>query len=210
MKRLKYILIDLRWVAVDSVAALSRCLSMSHVTHVTINHISRDTPCNLYGYNIHHQILRRCGFWNSQVSWICIKIHGVSINLICGLMSEINWRIVFKKNSMWPGETRWQTRSGSTLIQVIASAWLHEAINRTNVELPLIKPCGIRLRVSSSEDMKIPISKTRLKITFSKLHPDLQGANGLEISSLAISLFAFYNYSDGSNIFPLWNQQALN
>ena len=51
-------------------------------------------------------------------------------------------------------------------------AWRHQAINWTKIDLS-VKFCGIHLRAFSLGDLKIPISKTRLKIAFLKSHPDL-------------------------------------
>ena len=46
-------------------------------------------------------------------------------------------------------------------------AWQHQAITWTDVDLSSsIRSCGIHLWALSSEDLKIPISKTRLKIAF--------------------------------------------
>ena len=44
--------------------------------------------------------------------------------------------------------------------------WWHQAITWTNVGWSSVRSCGIHRRALSWEDLKIPISKTRLKITF--------------------------------------------
>ena len=43
-----------------------------------------------------------------------------------------------------------------------------------------MKSLGIHLSVSSLDDVKIPIIKTRLKIAVLKWHPGLPGANELK------------------------------
>ena len=54
-------------------------------------------------------------------------------------------------------------------------AWRHQAITRTNVDLSSVRFCGIHRKTLSWEDLKIPISKTTLKITILELHSDLSG-----------------------------------
>ena len=58
-------------------------------------------------------------------------------------------------------------------------AWRHQAITWTNVDLQSVRSCGIHRRALSCEDLKIPISKTRLKITLLESHSDIPGANEL-------------------------------
>ena len=43
-------------------------------------------------------------------------------------------------------------------------AWWHQAITWTNVDSSSVRTCDIRLRALSSEDLQIPISKTKFNI----------------------------------------------
>ena len=65
--------------------------------------------------------------------------------------------------------------SGNRLV-----AWRHQAFTWTNVDLSSVTSCGIHRRALSSVDLKIPISKTRLKHTFLELHQDLPGGSELK------------------------------
>ena len=78
-------------------------------------------------------------------------------------------------NSLWPSDAIWWQRFGSTLALIMA--WRHQAITWTTIDLSSVRSWGIHSRALSCEDLKIPISKTRLKITFLELHSDLPGAN---------------------------------
>ena len=60
-------------------------------------------------------------------------------------------------------------------------AWRHQAITWTNVDLSSFKCWGIHRRALSWEDLKIPISKTRLKIPFLESQLDVPEANDLKI-----------------------------
>ena len=52
--------------------------------------------------------------------------------------------------------------------------WRHQAITWSYVDLPPVRPQGIRLRASSEEDLKTPISK-KIENAFLKSHPDFPG-----------------------------------
>ena len=60
----------------------------------------------------------------------------------------------------------------------------HWFITWTNVDFTSAWSCGIHLRALAWENLKIPISKTRLKIAFLKLHSDLRGTNELTLWGL--------------------------
>ena len=62
--------------------------------------------------------------------------------------------------------------------------WRHHTITRTNVDLSSIWTLSNHLRISSLEDLKIPISKARLKIKFLKSHQDLPGPANKLMESL--------------------------
>ena len=86
----------------------------------------------------------------------------------------------FHINSLRPSDAIWQHRSGSGNIgsgNGLLPVW-HQAITWTNVDSTSVKSCGTQLMALSLEDLKIPISKTRVKTTFLKLHPDFPGPMG--------------------------------
>ena len=49
--------------------------------------------------------------------------------------------------------------------------WQHQTITWTNIDLSLVMSCGINLRTLSWQNLKIPFSKSKLKIVLLKLHP---------------------------------------
>ena len=69
-------------------------------------------------------------------------------------------------------------------------AWQHQAITWTNVDSSSVRSLSIHLRALSLDDVKIPINKTRLKITFLKSHSDLPGANELTIQDKWFLVFS--------------------
>ena len=83
-------------------------------------------------------------------------------------------------NSLWLNDAIQQQRSGSTLAQVMA--WCRHQC-WTNVDLSSVRSCTIHLRFLSKEALKVPISKTSLKIEFLKLHPNPPGINELNVLS---------------------------
>ena len=70
-------------------------------------------------------------------------------------------------------------------------AWWHQAkaITWTNVDLSSVRSCGIHRRALSLENLKIPVSKTRLKIAFLESHSDLP-----EASELILSVEKWFDY----------------
>ena len=64
----------------------------------------------------------------------------------------------------------------------------------TNVDLSSMRSFGIHRRALSWEDLKIPISKTRLKITFLGSHSDLPGANKLNKTFWPLSCWIYLNH----------------
>ena len=72
---------------------------------------------------------------------------------------------LFHLNWLWPGDTIWRQRSGSTLAQVMAWAWGQQAITWTNVDLSSVKSWGIHLRDILRETLKVSILDVSLKIT---------------------------------------------
>ena len=73
-------------------------------------------------------------------------------------------------NSLGPSDVIWRWRSGSTMVLIMACCLTHQAITWTNVDFSSGRSFGNHLRALSQEDLKIPISKARLKITFLKSH----------------------------------------
>ena len=67
-------------------------------------------------------------------------------------------------------------------------AWRHQAITWTNADLSSVRSCGIHRRALSWEDLYIPISKTRLKVTFLESHSDLPGASELNYQVYILTL----------------------
>ena len=90
-------------------------------------------------------------------------------------------------NSLWPNDTIWRQRSGSTLAQVMACC-LTAPSNHLNQCRHIIK------------DLKIPINKTRLKIEFLKSHPHyndvIMDAIPSQITSLTIVYSMVYSGAD--------------
>ena len=83
----------------------------------------------------------------------------------------------FKKKSWKYGESLWKQHSlthcglatpqgDKELCQHWLVAWWHQAITWTDVNLSSVRSCGIHRSASSWDDLKIPIRKARLKITF--------------------------------------------
>ena len=81
-------------------------------------------------------------------------------------------------DTLWPSDVIWRYRTGSTLAQVMACCLTAPSHYLNQCWLSSVKFCGIQLMALSLEDLKIliVISKTRVKITRLKLHPDLPGA----------------------------------
>ena len=83
-------------------------------------------------------------------------------------------------NSLWPSDAVWWQRSGPTLAQVMAccltalSHYPHQSSARS---------CGIHLRATSQEMLKISSLDMILKIIYSKSHLDLTRANELYYTS---------------------------
>ena len=76
---------------------------------------------------------------------------------------------------LWPSDTIWQQRSGSTLAQVMA--WRHQAITWTNVDWSSVKSSDIHIRAISQEMPQPSITKICLNFTCLKFHSNFQGAN---------------------------------
>ena len=99
-----------------------------------------------------------------------------SILTHCGHKATRNWVNVGSGNGLVP------SCSGNGLLPDGT-----KLITWTNVDLSSVRSCGIHRRALSWEDLKIPVSKTRVKITFLESHSDLPGANELStVSYLSI------------------------
>ena len=106
-------------------------------------------------------------------------------------------------------------------VNIGSGNWL-QAITWTNVDWSSVRSRGIHRRALSWEDLMIPISKTRLKITFLESHSDLPGANELThwglvmhncywIGSSLVQILACHDYDDllstgrpGTNFSEIW------
>ena len=81
--------------------------------------------------------------------------------------------------SLWPSDAIWWQWTGSTLTQVMACCLTAPSHSWTNVDFSSVRFCGIHLRVLSWVDLKIPISKTRLKFELLKSYSNSVGTNAL-------------------------------
>ena len=79
-------------------------------------------------------------------------------------------------NSLWPGDTIWRHRSGSTLAQEWLGASWFQVITWANVDLSLVRLCGIRLRAISWVPMLL-FWNVSLKSMLLKSLPHLPRAN---------------------------------
>ena len=92
-----------------------------------------------------------------------------------------NLKYIFEKftqlfNSMWPSDTIWRHKSGSTV------AWQHQAITWTNVDLSWVRSSGLHLRAILQETPQPSVTKISLKITYLKFCSNLPGANELKVN----------------------------
>ena len=79
---------------------------------------------------------------------------------------------LFCLNSLWPNDTIWWQRSGSTLAQVKVITW-------TKVDLPSVRSIGIHLSTILQDILQPSITKISWKITFLKFLWNLPGVNEL-------------------------------
>ena len=87
-------------------------------------------------------------------------------------------------------------------------AWRHQAITWTNVDLSSVRSCGILRRSLSWEDVKIPISKIRFKITFLESHSDLPRTN--ELSAIfRLHVWHWLQYHRGSMVSQIIGNMGL-
>ena len=100
-------------------------------------------------------------WWTRKARSQGITTYG--IDLISPLNSDFNIKRV---NSLWFSDAIWRQRSGSTLAQVMACCLTAPSHYLNQFWLIISKVCGIHRKALSWEDLKIPISNTRLKITF--------------------------------------------
>ena len=85
------------------------------------------------------------------------------------------WRTcICSLNSLWSGNAIWRHGTRSTLAQVMAITW-------TNVDLLSVWSLGIHFKELSLDHVKIPISRTMLKIAVFKWHLGLPGVNELNM-----------------------------
>ena len=90
-----------------------------------------------------------------------------------------NAMVLLSINSLWPRDAIWQQGTESTLAQVMAWCLTAPSHYLNQCWLIISKVLWHSLEGIIIEDLKIPISKTKLKIPFLESHPDLPGANEL-------------------------------
>ena len=78
-------------------------------------------------------------------------------------------------------------RTRSWLVQVKRIAWRYQAITWTSVKLSSVRSSNIHLRAISQELPQPSINKISFKFAYIKLCPNLLGANGLTMPTLALS-----------------------
>ena len=88
-------------------------------------------------------------------------------------------------NLLWPCDTIWRHRSGSTLAQVMACRLTAPSHYLTQCWL-MVGSCGVLLRTNSQEIPQSSITKISLKINNVKFHKNLPGA--IEIKSTLFPL----------------------
>ena len=93
------------------------------------------------------------------------------------IVTQLRW-----VNSLWPSDTICRHRSGSTLVQVMACSWRHQATTWTNVDLLLVRSSDNHPRAISGEKPQPSLSKISLRITFLKSHSSFPGGNELMLS----------------------------
>ena len=82
-------------------------------------------------------------------------------------------------DSLWPSGTIRRQGTESTLAHVMACCLMAPSRYLNQCWLIISRSCVIHLRALSWVDLKTPLSKTKLKITFLESHSDLPGANEL-------------------------------
>ena len=83
------------------------------------------------------------------------------------VLTKVAWDVpVSASVLMWPSDAIGWQRSGSTLAQVMAFAWRHQAITWTNVDWSSAKSSDIHIRAISQEMPQPSITKIHLKITY--------------------------------------------
>ena len=116
--------------------------------------------------------------FTSKDNWQWVSI-GSCNGLAQNKWQTISWANV---NSLLPSDAIRRQGTESTLAQVMAcclTAPCHLPEPMLTYHQYWVRSCGIHQRALSWEDLKIPISKTRLKITVLESHSDLPVANEL-------------------------------
>ena len=79
-------------------------------------------------------------------------------------------------DSLWPIDTTWRHKSGSTLVQVMAWCCQAPIITWTNVDLSSVRSSRIHLSAILQEIPQPPVTEISLKITSLKFCSNLPGA----------------------------------
>ena len=110
---------------------------------------------------------------------IIISSNGHSITCLWG----IHMGCFYDFNLLWPSDTIWRHGSGSTLAQLMACCWWHQAITWTHVDLSWVRFSNIRLWTISQETPQPSITKISLKNYLSKIA--YKSPRGQWVNSLA-------------------------
>ena len=82
-------------------------------------------------------------------------------------------------NSLLSRDAIWWHSLGPILVQVMAFAWLHQAITWSYVDFSVVGICGIHLRANSQRVPQLLLCIMSSKIIFLRLQPHLPGTTEL-------------------------------
>ena len=89
------------------------------------------------------------------------------------------WDRWFYFNSLWPSDTIWKHKSGSTLAQVMACCLMAPSHYLTNLDLSSVRSNGIHLSAILQEIAQPSVTKISFVIIHLKFCSNLSGANEL-------------------------------
>ena len=114
--------------------------------------------------------LRAKASGNMALTYIPIKLNALHLNHKMSTCSL---------NSLLPTDYHHQMPHGITSWLILVSAWRHQAITSTNIDLTSVLSWGIFMTTIPHEIYKLSISKMSLKITNFKSYPHVPRANVL-------------------------------
>ena len=91
-------------------------------------------------------------------------------------------------NSLWPSDTTWRQRSGSTLAQVMACCLTAPSHYLNNVDWWSVKSSDIHIRAISPEKPQPSVTEVRLTISYLKFNSNSPGANQLKSGETMLSV----------------------